>query len=235
MKQPIVEVNHLYKSYRFGKYAVEDVSFTIPAGHIVGLLGPNGCGKTTTLKLLNSVLQPSKGEILINGQKPDASTHALISYMPDQNFLDLSMTVEEAMLFYHDLFADFRIDQTRKMLHDMNIQPDSRLKELSKGMLEKVQLALVMGRQARLYILDEPIGGVDPAARETILREILLNYHEDAAILISTHLISEVENFLDDVIVMKEGRVLLQESTEVLREQKGESVNSYFKKLFSEM
>ncbi len=233
MNQNIAEVNHLYKAYRLGKYAVEDISFTIPAGHIVGLLGPNGCGKTSTIKMLTGLLTATKGEILVGGEKLGVQSRAIISYMPDRNFLDKNMKVADTLHFFNAMFADFKLDRAENMLADMNIPLEMQLKELSKGMLEKVQLSLVMSRDAKLYILDEPIGGVDPAARDVILNHILRNYCEDAAILISTHLISEVENFLDDIILMKDGHILLQESTEVLREQNGESVNSYFKQLFS--
>ncbi|MDO4649839.1 MAG: ABC transporter ATP-binding protein [Eubacteriales bacterium] len=229
----LVKVQNLFKSYRRGHYAVEDVSFTIPRGHIVGILGPNGCGKTSTLKMLIGLLKPTRGEILIDGKHPGAETNAWISFMPDRNFLDKSMSVRQALVLFQDMFQDFEPDKAKAMLQDMNIDEKSRLKDLSKGNLEKVQLALIMGRNAKLYVLDEPIGGVDPAAREFILKTILRNYREDAAILISTHLISEVEYVLDDVLLMRDGHILLQEPAEELREKHGSSINDYFKDLFA--
>lgn len=229
----IVTVSHLTKSYQGARRAVDDCSFTIPRGRIVGLLGPNGCGKTTTIKLLNGLLKPDRGEILIDGEKPGIQSHAVISFLPDRTFLDLNMKVSEAIGFYQDIFADFNLEKAQTMRQEMGIEENMKLKELSKGTLEKLQLLLVMGRDARLYILDEPIGGVDPIARDSIIHSILNNYAEDASILISTHLIAEIENILDDVILMYNGHIFLQESAEKLRADSGKSVNSYFKEAFA--
>ena len=229
----ILTAEHLVKSYRGSHRAVDDCSFVIPRGHIVGPLGPNARGKTTTIKMINGLLRPDEGEILIDGEKPGIATHAMVSYMPDRTFLDLDMKISSAIAFYADVFGDFNCGKAKEMRSELGLEEDAKLKELSKGMLEKLQLLLVMSRDAQLYVLDEPIGGVDPAARESILHSILNNSAENAAILISTHLIAEVENILDDVILMHSGHVVLQEPAEQLRAEKGKSVNSYFKEVFA--
>ena len=202
----ILECKNLTK--RYGKVAaLEDVNLSIEPGRVVGLLGPNGSGKTTLIKLANGLLTPSGGEILIGGQQPGPPAKALVSYLPDRDYLADWMTVEQQLGFFADMYADFDRDKAMEMLLRLNIDPKQRFKQLSKGTREKVQLILVMSRKAKLYLLDEPIGGVDPATRDYILDTIIRNYNPEAAVIISTHLIADVEQVLDEVIFLQNGRV----------------------------
>lgn len=229
----LVEIHNLTKSYDKRKEALHDLTLTLPRGRIVGLLGPNGSGKTTLIKLLNGLLVPDGGEILIDGEKPGPSTKAKVSYLPERTYLKNGATIRELLSFFQDFYEDFRIDRAKEMLAALRIEENARIRALSKGTREKVQLILVMSRDASLYILDEPIAGVDPAARDYILRTIITNYNENATVLISTHLISDIENILDEVVFMKEGRLLLQASVEEIREEKGKSVDAYFREVFA--
>ena len=212
--------------------ALDGVDLTLDAGRIVGLLGPNGSGKTTLIKILNGLLQPSSGEALVNGCRPGPATKSLISYLPDRGYFPDWMRVSDMI----DMFADFYIDFDRRKAEDMcrslELEPGQRIKSLSKGTKEKMQLMLVMSRQARLYLLDEPIAGVDPAARDFILHTILTNYNEDGTVLISTHLISDVEQVLDEAVFLQKGRVVLHESVDSIRERTGESVDALFREMF---
>lgn len=229
----LVEIHNLKKSYDKRKEALHDLTLTLPRGRIVGLLGPNGSGKTTLIKLLNGLLVPDGGEILIDGEKPGPSTKAKVSYLPERTYLENGATIRELLSFFQDFYEDFRTDRAKEMLAALRIEENARIRALSKGTREKVQLILVMSRDASLYILDEPIAGVDPAARDYILRTIITNYNENATVLISTHLITDIENILDEVVFMKEGRLLLQASVEEIREEKGKSVDAYFREVFA--
>ena len=228
---PILECNQLSKSY--GKVpALDGVSFAIEPGRIVGLLGPNGSGKTTLIKLANGLLTPSSGEILIDGRTPGRETHAMVSYLPERTAIPTWMSAGQLMDFYEDFYPDFRRQAAEEMLHHLNIQPKQRIKQMSKGTREKVQLIMVMSRAARLYRLDEPIGGVDPATRDYILSTIISNYNPDAAVVISTHLIADVEKVLDEVIFIDRGHLVLQSSVDQIREEKGMSVDALFREVF---
>lgn len=229
----LVEIHNLTKSYDKRKEALHDLTLTLPRGRIVGLLGPNGSGKTTLIKLLNGLLVPDGGEILIDGEKPGPSTKAKVSYLPERTYLKNGATIRELLSYFQDFYEDFRTERAKEMLAALRIEENARIRALSKGTREKVQLILVMSRDASLYILDEPIAGVDPAARDYILRTIITNYNENATVLISTHLITDIENILDEVIFMKEGRLLLQTSVEEIREEKGKSVDAYFREVFA--
>ena len=228
---PILECADLSK--RFGSVqALDNVNFTIEPGRVVGLLGPNGSGKTTLLKLANGLLTPTGGEILIDGDAPGKVTRSLVSYLPDKPYLADWMKVRQLLDFFEDFYDDFDRDRAMEMLLRLNIGEDMRIKEMSKGTREKTQLILVMSRQAKLYLLDEPIGGVDPATRDYILDTIIRNYNPEAAVVISTHLIADVEQVLDDVIFIDKGRIVLQSSVDDIREERGMSVDQYFREVF---
>ena len=218
---------------RFGNHtALDHLNLSLDSGKIIGLLGPNGSGKTTLLKLLNGLLTPSEGEVLIAGNNPGIETKRIVSYLPDKMYLGSWMRVSDLLTYYSDFFEDFDMSSANAMLKSLKISPKDRLKTMSKGTKEKVQLILTMSRRAKLYCLDEPIAGVDPAARDYILSTILNNYELDASILISTHLISDVENILDEVIFIQEGQLKLHASVEDIRMQEGESIDSYLREVF---
>ena len=227
----ILESKGLVK--RFGATtALDGVTFAIEPGRIVGLLGPNGSGKTTLIKLANGLLVPTAGEIWVDGQAPGKETHAAVSYLPERTSLPLWMTVKELQTFYHDTYDDYISGQRDEMLARLNIDPKARLKTLSKGTKEKVQLVLAMSRAAKLYLLDEPIGGVDPAARDYILDTIIRNYNPEAAVVISTPLIADIEKVLDEVIFIDRGQILFQSSVDSIREEKGMSVDALFREVY---
>ena len=220
-------------SKRFGgTQALDQVDLSIEPGRIVGLLGPNGSGKTTLIKLANGLLTPSEGEIRVCGLVPGKESHACVSYLPERTAIPTWMSVTQLLDFYQDFYADFRRDAAEEMLAHLNIPPKQRIKQMSKGTREKVQLIMVMSRAAKLYLLDEPIGGVDPATRDYILSTIIGNYNPEAAVVISTHLIADVERVLDDVIFINQGRVMLQSSVDQIREEKGMSVDELFREVF---
>ena len=227
----VLECKALTKNYGH-LAALDGVDFAIEPGRIVGLLGPNGSGKTTLIKLANGLLTPTSGDILVCGMAPGKETHALVSYLPERTSIPTWMTTNQLLDFYQDFYADFRRDAAEEMLQHLNIQPKQHIKQMSKGTREKVQLIMVMSRAAKLYLLDEPIGGVDPATRDYILSTIIGNYNPDAAVVISTHLISDVEKVLDDVIFISQGRVMLQSSVDQIREEKGMSVDELFREVF---
>ncbi len=227
----IMECKALTKRYG-DKTALEAVDLKLEPGHIIGLLGPNGSGKTTLIKLANGLLTPTSGQILIDGRRPDAKTKAIVSYLPERSAVPEWMSVRQAIDYYADFFADFRRDAADEMVAQLGLEQKQRIKTMSKGMKEKLQLILIMSRKARLYLLDEPIGGVDPAARDYILRTIISNYSEDATVLISTHLIADVEQVLDEVIFLREGRVILHESVDAIRDERGVSVDALFREMF---
>ena len=227
----ILECRGLTKKY--GNFsALSDLTLTLERGQIAGLLGPNGSGKTTLIKLINGLLVPSGGELKINGCAPGVETKKIISYLPDQDCLASQLRVKDALRLYSDFYKDFSMERAVNMLDTLKIDRSSRLGALSKGTKEKVQLILVMSRDAQLYVLDEPIGGVDPAARDYILRTILTNYNENATILISTHLISDIENVLDRVLFLKAGCLVLNESVDEIRTKYGKSVDALFREVF---
>lgn len=215
------------------KTALNNLNLTLGHGQFIGLLGPNGSGKTTTIKLLNGLLQPTSGSVLIDGQAPGTYTHSIISYLPDKNYLNDAMKVNDLISFFADFYTDFDRVKATDMLDSLQIDPLSRLKTLSKGNQEKVQLILTMSRKAQLYVLDEPIAGVDPAARDYILSTILSNYSEDASVLLSTHLIADVERVLDEVIFLKEGAMVLHDTVDHIREEHGKSVDALFREVFA--
>ena len=228
---PILECKDLSK--RFGTVqALDTVNLSIEPGRVIGLLGPNGSGKTTLLKLANGLLTPTDGEILIDGEAPGKMSRSLVSYLPDKPYLADWMRVRQLLDFFEDFYDDFDRDRAMEMLLRLNIGEDMRIKEMSKGTREKTQLILVMSRKAKLYLLDEPIGGVDPATRDYILDTIIRNYNPDAAVVISTHLIADVEQVLDDVIFIDRGRVVLQSSVDEIRAERGMSVDQYFREVF---
>ena len=218
---------------RYGNVqALDNVSFVVEPGRVVGLLGPNGSGKTTLIKLANGLLTPTGGELLINGQKPGKATRAQVSYLPDRPCLPEWMSAEKLLNMFADFYADFQRDKAQEMLEKLGIDPKQKIKQMSKGTREKVQLILVMGGKAELYLLDEPIGGVDPATRDYILETIIRNYNPSASVVISTHLIADVEQVLDDVIFINHGQIVLRSSVDDIREQQGKSVDAYFREVF---
>ena len=229
----LAEITNLTKIYDKNKMALDHMNLTIPRGKIIGLLGPNGSGKTTLIKLMNGLLEATEGEVLINGCRPGPETKSVISYLPERTYFQNNMKVSELISFFCDFYKDFRPERARQMLANLNINEDAKLKTLSKGTKEKVQLIMVMSREAQLYVLDEPIAGVDPAARDYILRTIIANYNENATVLLSTHLISDIEKVLDEVIFIRSGRVILQDTVENIREYLGKSVDAYFREVFA--
>jgi len=227
----ILECIGLSKNYG-RKAALKSVDLSIEPGRIVGLLGPNGSGKTTLIKICTGLLTPTTGEVLIAGMKPGAETKAIVSYLPEIMYLNEWMNVSRMVAFFRDFYSDFNYEKACDMLKSLGIDEKESLKSLSKGTKEKVQLILVMAREAKLYLLDEPIGGVDPAARDYILNTIIRNYNPEAAVVISTHLISDIEQILDDVIFLKEGENVLSISVDDLRGTHGMSVDAYFREVF---
>lgn len=227
----LVEFKNVNKSYG-KKLALDDVSFSIKKGKIVGLLGPNGSGKTTIIKLINDLLVEDNGSILIEGNKPGIDTKKKVAYLPERTYLNMNVKVTDLLKYFEDFYDDFDINKATELLKKLNFDGNDKLKTMSKGTKEKVQLILVMSRKADLYVLDEPIGGVDPAGRDYILETILTNFNEDSSLLISTHLISDIENILDDVIFIKNGKIVLNENAENIREKTGKTIDSLFREEF---
>lgn len=229
---PLLQLHHLSKSYK-KQVAIDDISLSLPAGKIIGLLGSNGSGKTTLIKLINGLLQPDKGDVVINGYRPSIETKKIISYLPDTTYLREGMKIKDMLDLFDDFYEDFSREKAENLLKDLHLDDNEMLKNLSKGNKEKFQLVLVMARKAKLYILDEPIGGVDPAARDYILKTIINNYSEDASVIISTHLISDIEPILDEVIFLKEGKIILQGNADDIREEYGKSIDSVFREKYN--
>lgn len=227
----LLEIHNLTKKYG-SKEALSDVNLTLEGGHIVGLLGPNGSGKTTLIKIINGLLTPNAGFAYVKGKPIGPETKKVVSYLPDASYLNMNERVSEVIKTFKLFYKDFDESRAYDMLSKLGINPEDRLKTMSKGTKEKVQLILVMSRQADLYVLDEPIAGVDPAARDYILNIIISNYNPEATILISTHLISDIENILDQVIFIKEGRIERFTSVDDIREKEGKSVDSLFREVF---
>lgn len=228
---PLVYLDHVTKNYGH-EVALMDVSLNIQPGRIIGLLGPNGSGKTTIIKLINGLLQPSLGNIYIHGQLPSPASKKVVSYLPDTTYLNENIKISDAISYFQDFYSDFNVQRAYQLLNDLHLHPTQKLNSLSKGNKEKVQLILVMSREADLYVLDEPIGGVDPAARDYILRTIIQNRRPNSSVLISTHLIADIEQVLDEAIFINQGRILLHENTTVLRNQHGKSIDAIFRDQF---
>lgn len=230
--KPILECKGLTKQYNSHINALTNLNLVLERGQIIGLLGPNGSGKTTLIKLINDLLIPTEGQVLIDGMTPGIETKKIISYLPERTYLDPSMKIRDIISYFSDFYENFVSDRAYHMMTDLEIDINSRMRTLSKGTKEKVQLALVMSRDAQLYVLDEPIGGVDPAARDYILQTILTNYNENATILISTHLITDIENILDRVLFLKQGQIVLNATVDEIRMNQGKSVDALFREVF---
>lgn len=229
----LVEIKGLSKNY-LNKKALNNLSLDIESGKVVGILGPNGSGKTTLIKILTGLLRQSKGEVLIDGHNVGVYTKSIVSYLPDRNFLYNWMTIEDAFEFYKDFYSDFDEKRGEELLHFMKLEKSMKINSLSKGMNEKLNLTLVLSRRAKLYILDEPIAGVDPVARDKILDAIIKNYNEGSSMLITTHLVRDMESLFDDVVFLREGEVALKGNAEALREEKGKSIDEIYKEVFGE-
>ena len=227
----LLECVNLEKSFG-NKKVLNDINLKIPRGKIIGLLGKNGTGKTTLIKLINDLLTPSYGKVLINGKAPSVESKKIIAYLPERTYLDKSMTVDNVIRYFEEFYDNFDAEKARQLLSDLNLDTTLKLSKMSKGMQEKVQLVLVMSRKAQLYILDEPLGGVDPATRDYILDTILTNFNEGATVIISTHLIADIERILDEVIFIDNGRIILHENSDTLRNKEGGSIDEIFRRMF---
>ena len=231
MGNVILKCTNLSKTYDFDN-ALNNVNLSIETGKIIGLLGPNGSGKTTFIKLLNGLLKPTEGEIFIDGKNPGVETKKIVAYLPDKNYLDNSKTVKAILQLFADFYDDFDLERAQNMLKDLGIDITRRFKLLSKGTKEKVQLILVMCRRAKLYLLDEPIAGVDPAARDYILNTVIKNYNREATVIISTHLIADVEKVLDEAIFIRKGEILLYQDVKSIINEHNKTVDAYFREVF---
>lgn len=227
----LLECKNLSKSYG-NKKVLEDINLKIKKGKIIGLLGQNGTGKTTLIKLINDLLTPTKGDVLINGQKVGVESKKIISYLPERTYLDKNMSIKEVIRFFADFYENFDTDKAYSLLKDLDLEANMKIKKMSKGMQEKLQLVLVMSRKADLYILDEPLGGVDPATRDYILDTILNNFNEGASVIISTHLIADIERILDEVIFIEKGKIILQSDADKLRNKEKASIDEIFRRMF---
>lgn len=228
----ILECENLSKNYGSVK-ALDNLTLKIESGKIVGLLGPNGHGKTTLIKTLSGLLSKDKGKVLIDGKRIGIGTKKIVSYLPERSYFSPEMKIKEVVSFFQEFYEDFDAKKADAMLRELSLDKESKLKSLSKGNREKVQLIMVMSRKAKLYLLDEPMGGVDPAARDYILKTIISNYSEDATVIISTHLIQDVEQILDEVVFLKEGKVMLHSDVDEFRMEKEKSVDALFREVFS--
>jgi len=227
----LLECKKLYKSYE-DKQVLKDINLKIPRGKIIGLLGKNGTGKTTLIKLINDLLTPSSGEILVNGKKPGVESKEIISYLPERTYLDREMTVKDSIKYFKEFYKNFDSQKAIKLLKDLDLDINTKISKMSKGMQEKLQLILVMSRNAELYILDEPLGGVDPATRDYILDTILSNFYEGASVIISTHLIADIERILDEVIFIDKGEIIVTSSADELRNKEKASIDEIFRRYF---
>lgn len=227
----IIEIKGLSKYYLRTK-ALNNLNLNIEKGKVVGILGPNGSGKTTLIKIITGILRQTKGEILINGKTPGVYTKSIVSYLPDRNFLYKWMNIKEAIEFFKDFYEDFDEKKAYQLLDFMKLKEDMKLSSLSKGMMEKLNLLLVLSRRAKLYVLDEPIAGVDPVARDQILDAIIKNYNEDSTMIITTHLVRDMESIFDDVVFLKDGIVELEGNAEALREEKKIQIDELYKEIF---
>lgn len=227
----LLECINLEKSYG-SKLVLKDVNLTIPRGKIIGLLGKNGSGKTTLIKLINDLLTPTSGKVLVNGKPIGVESKKVISYLPERTYLDKTMSVDKVIELFKEFYDNFDANKARKLLKDLDLDTSQKLSKMSKGMQEKVQLVLVMSRKADLYILDEPLGGVDPATRDYILDTILTNFNEKGSVIISTHLISDIERILDEVIFIDKGKIILKSDSDELRKKEKGSIDEIFRRMF---
>ena len=227
----LLECKNLCKSFD-DKQVLKDINLKIPKGKIIGLLGKNGMGKTTLIKLMNDLLTPTSGEVLINGKKPGVESKKIISYLPEKTYIDREMKVKDAIKYFEEFYNDFDSEKAKKLLKDLDLDINSKIAKMSKGMQEKLQLILVMSRSAQLYILDEPLGGVDPATRDYILDTILSNFSEGASVIISTHLIADIERILDEVIFIDKGQIIVTSSADELRNKENASIDEIFRRYF---
>lgn len=227
----LVKCNNLCKEFD-QKQILKNINLSISKGKIIGLLGKNGTGKTTLIKLINDLLTPTSGEILINGEKPGIHSKQIISYLPERTYLDKDMKVSQVLRFFEEFYTNFRKEKAIKLLKELDLKIDAKINKMSKGMQEKLQLILVMSRDAELYILDEPLGGVDPATRDYILDTILSNFKEGASVVISTHLISDIERILDEVIFIDQGEIVLTSPADELRQKENASIDEIFRRCF---
>ncbi|MGN1380935.1 MAG: ABC transporter ATP-binding protein [Bacilli bacterium] len=227
----LLEIKNLYKNYG-EKQVLNNITLTVPRGKIIGLLGKNGTGKTTLIKLINGLLTPTEGEIIFEGEKIGPQSKLNIAYLPERTYLDKSMTINETFKFFKEFYSNFDIDKAKDLLKKLDLDENQKIIKMSKGMQEKVQLVLVMSRKADLYILDEPLGGVDPATRDYILDTILTNFNEGASIIISTHLISDIERILDEVIFIDKGEIKLISDADELRNKENASIDEIFRRMF---
>lgn len=228
----IVETRNLSKYYVKGRYALDDVNLSLESGKIIGLLGSNGSGKTTFIKILAGLLAKSSGEVTIDGHPIGAESKAVVSYLPDVSYIKDSQKISQVIQFFQDFYEDFDRERAKTMLQMLKIDPDAKYKTLSKGMKEKVQLVMVMSRRAKLYLLDEPIAGVDPASRDYILETVLRNFDRNASIIITTHLISDIESILDQVIFIHESKIGLISTVEDIKQNHGKTVDEYFREVY---
>ncbi len=227
----LLQCNHLYKNFG-NKEILKDINITIEPGKIIGLLGKNGTGKTTLIKLINDLLTPTEGEVLIHGELIGVESKKVVAYLPERTYLDKTMTVAKAIKFFSEFYEDFDVEKAYRLIEDLGLDLKQKLSKMSKGMQEKVQLVLVISRKADLYLLDEPLGGVDPATRDYILDTILSNFNEGASVIMSTHLISDIERILDEVIIINDGEVVLSGNCDDLRQQEGGSIDDLFRRMF---
>ena len=226
-----IEFKNVYKS--FGeKNILENINLKLDGGKIIGLLGRNGTGKSTLIKLINDLLTPTSGEVLINGEKPGIESKKIVAYLPERTYLDKSMTVDQVIKFFSEFYENFSSQKAYELLKSLDLDPKMKLTKMSKGMQEKVQLILVMSRDADIYILDEPLGGVDPATRDYILDTILSNFNEGSTVIISTHLIDDIEKILDEVLIIDNGKIIIHENADELRQRENASINEIFRRIF---
>lgn len=229
--EDLLQVSGLTKRYE-GRLALDNISFSLPAGRIVGLLGPNGAGKTTLIKILTGAIGDYTGSVRIGGYAPGVESKSMVAYLPDKTYFSNWMRVTDTVNLFADFYEDFDKTRALRLLEKLGIDKNMRVTKLSKGTYEKVQLVVVMSRAAKLYVLDEPLGGVDPAARDVILDTILTNYREDSTVLLSTQLIADVERVFDSVVILKEGQIFLSDEVDTVREKYGKSVNELFREVF---